>query len=136
MADRSCKDCAAEGITTQRPAPHPGPRCTTHHRAVTKARRQKAHGQHVERTYGITAEQYEAILAVQGGVCAICQRATGASKRLAVDHDHVTGEVRGCLCSTCNWVVIGRYTPAALARAITYLVNPPARQVLNNQEDQ
>lgn len=103
---------------------------------MTKARKARQHGQHVERTFGITAEEYEAILAFQGGACAICQRATGKSKRLAVDHDHETGEVRGCLCSTCNWIVIGRYTPAALARAITYLVNPPARQVLNRKDDQ
>ena len=46
----------------------------------------------VERTYGLTAEQYDALLARQGGRCAIC-RARPKSKRLAVDHDHATGEV-------------------------------------------
>jgi hypothetical protein len=69
---------------------------------------------------------------VQGGRCYICRRATGARKRLAVDHDHTTGEVRGLLCSTCNFKVIGhlREEVAAFERCIEYLTNPPARQVL------
>ena len=86
----------------------------------------------IESTYGLTAEQYYAILQVQGGRCYICRRATGARKKLAVDHDHRTGEVRGLLCSSCNRDVIGhlREEIAAFERCIEYLRNPPARQVL------
>lgn len=50
--------------------------------------------------YGITREQYEAMFAKQGGVCAGCKSAV--SERLRVDHDHDSGEVRGLLCSKCN----------------------------------
>lgn len=129
-----CKDCLAEGVTTLRPAPWPGPRCETHRRARQKAVRRKNHGRMVENTYGITETEYEAILAVQGGACAICGRAKGITKRLAVDHDHKLGNtreaVRGLLCTTCNHVVIGRYGPEALRRAIDYLADPPARRVL------
>lgn len=95
----------------RRPAPHPGPRCVTHHRAVTKARRSRAHGLKVEATFGITAELYWALYEFQGGKCAILRcRATGKTKALAVDHDHKCcpgrtscGKcVRGLLCGPHN----------------------------------
>lgn len=55
----------------------------------------------------MTAEEYEALLAVQGGACAICrQPETGIRRghlmRLAVDHHHGTGVRRGLLCNQCN----------------------------------
>ena len=129
LTARRCKDCEPG---SKRPAPHPGPRCATHHRAIRVERRTAAHGRYVEITYGITEAQYEAILKVQNGRCYICQRATGARRRLAVDHNHATGEVRGALCKPCNRDVLGhlRDDVGALQRAIDYLTNPPARRVL------
>jgi len=65
-------------------------------------------GYWIKRLYGIDAAGYSAILASQGGVCALCRRAecrvgkNGAAKRLAVDHDHETGAIRGLLCFACN----------------------------------
>jgi hypothetical protein len=50
--------------------------------------------------YKLTKQQYEEILQEQGGVCAICGGT--CKRRLAVDHDHDTGKVRGLLCSRCN----------------------------------
>lgn len=59
--------------------------------------------------YGLNVEQYETLLAEQGGVCAICLKPesyidsrTGNPRRLSVDHDHATGKVRGLLCGRCN----------------------------------
>lgn len=52
--------------------------------------------------YGITLEAYEHMLAEQNGVCAICKRPNHAGFRLAVDHCHETGDVRGLLCGDCN----------------------------------
>lgn len=54
--------------------------------------------------YGLTTEQYDAMSLGQGGVCAICSEPprVGFNKRLHVDHDHVTGKVRGLLCMHCN----------------------------------
>jgi hypothetical protein len=54
-----------------------------------------------------TREMYEAMSAAQGGVCAICRNletATfgGGIRKLAVDHDHSTGKIRGLLCQACN----------------------------------
>lgn len=55
----------------------------------------------LRRQYGITVEQYEAMLAKHDGGCWVCGRLPGKS-RLAVDHDHATGSVRGLLCWWCN----------------------------------
>lgn len=59
--------------------------------------------------YGISIEEYMHRLDKQRGVCACCgeyetetDARTKQTKRLQVDHDHVTGEVRGLLCSGCN----------------------------------
>jgi hypothetical protein len=51
--------------------------------------------------YGISLEDYDAMLAQQGGVCAICRKRS--AKRLCVDHCHVTRTVRGLLCKKCNF---------------------------------
>lgn len=61
-----------------------------------------AHAGHVERTYGLTGEEYDQLLAWQGGRCYICgQQPRG--RRLAVDHDHASGAVRGLLCANDEW---------------------------------
>lgn len=143
-----CKDCVADGVTTERKiatrpdgSPQPGPRCVTHHRAVKRKRRDRAHELHIGANFGITAEDYQTIYASQGGKCFICQFATGARKRLAVDHEHNKPGcehnpkqgcpqcVRALLCGPCNQT-IGRYGVEALMRAIQVLTNPPARKVL------
>jgi len=56
--------------------------------------------------YGVDLDQYNRILAYQNNACAICERHQSNFKRqLAVDHNHLTGKVRGLLCSTCNRVL-------------------------------
>ncbi|MGH7744298.1 MAG: endonuclease domain-containing protein [Candidatus Dormibacteria bacterium] len=57
----------------------------------------------------ISCTDYAAMLKSQGGACAICKRPEvllnrrgTQSKRLAIDHDHVIGKVRGLLCHNCN----------------------------------
>ena len=65
---------------------------------------------YLKRLYGITIEDYEAMLETQGEVCAVCKKketslSNGSPPRvkpLAVDHDHETGKVRGLLCQGCN----------------------------------
>lgn len=124
MKPKTCKDCTPG---SKRPAPHPGPRCATHHRERKKALKRAAHARWIEKTYGITSEQYWALYEAQGGHCYICQWATGASRLLAVDHCHDTGYVRGLLCSVCNkFIGYLRNSPDAGFRVGEYLVNPPA----------
>lgn len=88
-------------------------------------------------TYRITPAEYRLLYVAQKGRCWICRTAKGihpddpkarGARRLGVDHDHLTGAVRGLLCSgslsadTCNRL-IGRYGIGALRRAADYLEN-------------
>jgi len=63
----------------------------------------------LEKRYGITLEQYNEMVGVQGGRCAICNKlpkgTSHTSRRLAVDHDHATNTVRGLLCGPCNTTI-------------------------------
>jgi Recombination endonuclease VII len=95
----------------------------------TPESKQRARERHVLRTYGVTPDMHAALAEYQGGRCWGCRRATGASKALAVDHDHRTGEVRMLLCSTCNRL-IGHFRddPVALVRLGLALVEPPSRR--------
>ena len=52
--------------------------------------------------FGITTEDYAELLNSQGDVCAICRKTCKTGRRLAVDHNHKTGKVRGLLCNNCN----------------------------------
>lgn len=116
---------------TPRPAPYGGPRsrrCATHWRDRCRQASARAHETYVVKTYGLSPGEYAALLAAQDGRCAICQRATGKARRLAVDHDHDTGEVRGLLCSPCNKTVLS-HGGEVLRRAVAYLDNPPAARM-------
>lgn len=90
-------------------------------------RRRASHLARVMKKYGITVADYEARLAAQSGACAICRSSFNVHRgttavRLAVDHDHVTGRVRGLLCSRCN-TGLGLFgdNPTLLRDAIAYL---------------
>jgi hypothetical protein len=53
--------------------------------------------------YGIDREIYDSIEEAQGGLCAICRKPESVEGRsLSVDHCHLTGQVRGLLCTRCN----------------------------------
>ena len=56
------------------------------------------------KAFGITKEDYMLLLSKQNNVCAICGKTQKykIEKELSIDHDHVTGRVRGLLCECCN----------------------------------
>lgn len=83
-------------------------------RAKEKARSDRAHDRYVQRTYGLAPGQYKEMLEAQDGRCAMCRRIP-RSKRLAVDHDHFTGKVRGLLCGGCNHTILGMLEFDAIA---------------------
>lgn len=77
-------------------------------------------------SYGITAEDYDRMLAEQNGACAICQRPpsdrSANEASLHVDHDHSTGDVRALLCRSCNLAIgLFREDRARILAAIDYL---------------
>lgn len=90
----------------------------------------------MRRDYGITPEEYWAIYEYQGGFCYICRRANGKTVRLCVDHDHVTGFIRGLLCKACN-TFLGRQARdnwGAFVNGQTYLAQPPAFAVIGQRK--
>lgn len=77
----------------------------------------------LKRIYGITLNEYNQLLKEQNDSCFICQKHQSNFKRkLAVDHDHKTGKVRGLLCHNCN-TSLGKFNDdtIVLKRAIEYL---------------
>lgn len=72
--------------------------------------------------YGITTDDYTRMFEEQDGACAICKRPP-TDKRLAIDHCHTTGKVRGLLCGPCN-VSLGQFgdNPRTLLEAAKYLL--------------
>ena len=107
------------------------PRCATHKRAERKRASAATHDAYVGKAYGVSRGFYAQLREAQGGRCAICRRATGETKRLAVDHNHRTGDVRGLLCGPCNSLLAHcRDDVEMLRRAARYLVEPPAAALL------
>lgn len=135
VTNPECKDCRAErerrGAARPRyprPCPYPGPRCFSHHKQSRRVSKAGAHERRVQKEYGLKPGQYGEIYLSQGGTCAICRVATGATRNLSVDHDHRSGYVRGLLCRPCNDLLgQARDNPDFFNRAIFYLNNPPAQ---------
>lgn len=75
----------------------------------------------LQRVYGISLDEYTALLEQQNGMCAICETPE-SDRALAVDHSHETGEVRGLLCKSCNRALgMFRDDPSLLKKALLYL---------------
>lgn len=72
--------------------------------------------------FDMSVERYDELHDEQSGVCAICGEPCSTGSRLAVDHDHETGDVRGLMCRDCN-IGLGLFKDSisALAKAIEYL---------------
>lgn len=111
----ACKECVKEGARRWA-------RENPEHHARTR------YAYELARTYGITIEEYEALVAKNGGGCAICGaaetkvHASGTVFRFSVDHCHETGKIRGILCMTCNRAIgMMKDNPQLLRKAAEYL---------------
>lgn len=89
---------------------------------------------YLKRVYGISLEEYKAILAVQGHKCPVCLKPLQGLSN-PVDHDHKTGVVRGVTCMYCNHRVIGRNREwETIQRMADYLKDNPARRALGHRQ--
>src|SRR5690606_33401686 len=75
--------------------------------------------------FGLSRDDFDRMMDAQYGECCICHRpAEESSKRLAIDHDHETGRVRGLLCQKCNCALgLFRDDPGIVMAAAVYLMS-------------
>lgn len=136
MAEKECKDCKAERERRGDPPPSRprkikrAGRCHTHDVQFRRAQKSGAHERRVQQVYGLPPGAYDRLYLFQAGLCAICRRASGKTRRLSVDHDHKTGLVRGLVCRPCNdflgWI---RDNPEVGKFLSNYLTVPPASRL-------
>ena len=100
--ERTCKKCHNKRSNRENP-----------NRAANLARYRQtdkykqANRRGVVAKYGLTIEEYDAMVAAAGGVCEICKQPEtklfrGKTRALSVDHCHTSLSVRGILCDDCN----------------------------------
>ena len=111
-----CKDCTSVRCKTWRATPQ-----GQQSRAASRAREDKelVRQRQVKGMYGLTDAQYEMYRSVK--VCEICGQGFSA-REPQIDHDHMTGKIRGFLCGKCNRTLgQARDDPAILRKAADYL---------------
>lgn len=108
------RECAQCGTTYQPKTRRPSLYCSRECKAQQRKESGQERDQHLRRKYGISAADYDRILAEQGGGCALCgvkpEELTAGRYRtyLHVDHCHDTGRIRGLLCPEHN-LMLGRF---------------------------
>jgi hypothetical protein len=92
---------------------------------------------HRYRSLGVCNVKYDEMLVQQKGACAVCKTALNSSRytKLAVDHDHRTGRVRGLLCTGCNTALgLMKDSPVRLRAAAVYLEQHGSKEIVSSQE--
>lgn len=74
--------------------------------------------QNLAARYRLTQSDINNLLMTQGGRCSICGNEL---EKFHVDHNHITGKVRGLLCHRCNIIIGGLDDPLFRAKAVAYL---------------
>ncbi len=106
-----CKPCDNERKREQYKKPEVRKKhniCTSLYRKTINGKKNALKGR-LKNLYGIMVEDYDKLFNSQNGLCAICGKKevwidvrTGTLARLAIDHDHKNGKIRGLLCRKCN----------------------------------
>lgn len=107
-----CKECACD-------------RQAKRYQTYTKEQKLHKKDKFLQRTYGITIDDYNIMFNKQEGRCASCGRHQSEFKKsLVVDHRHSDGKVRGLLCSNCN-LALGnvKENPEFLEKLANYIRN-------------
>lgn len=134
-SEKTCTQCGVtkpiSEFSVQRRADRPGTyykaNCKPCHSAKVsrfqKENPERWRNRHYKREYGIDLNTYNTMLTTQNNQCKICGRSDSqVGHNLKVDHCHVTGSVRGLLCSDCN-LAIGLFheKPETIESALRYL---------------
>lgn len=87
---------------------------------------------HIRSRYGISPEQYQEMYDKQGGLCAGCGKKpkaggkSNANRKLFIDHNHTTNDIRGLLCQGCNASIgLAGDNPTTLRQLADYLEKEP-----------
>jgi hypothetical protein len=125
---KGCEVAGCTNVARSRGKGKRGRLCNTHHRERYPRNRSYVWRQKRKslfNTYGIGQYEKQQISEQQGGCCAIC----GRVRPLVVDHNHITGQVRGLLCSQCN-SAIGLFSECeeSIRRAADYVAEHRAKQ--------
>jgi hypothetical protein len=82
----------------------------------------------IKRLYGLAEEDLITLYDATEGRCPMCLRPFNAGRAPNVEHNHVSGLLRGLACAHCNHDLLGHFgdDPAYYARVAAYLQNPPA----------
>ncbi len=121
-----CKKChVARSVQRHRENPDR----TIWEKTWAQKNKEKMRGYRLKCRYGISVEEYDLLLEKQNGVCAICQKPEAVvdpryltPRKLAVDHCHKSGKIRGLLCYACN-TSIGKFGDdiETIKNILTYL---------------
>ena len=112
-----CPNCKRQAEIARRSIKHKG--VAPVHRGTNTGRTLDKREYRLNRLYGITSEQYNLLLEKQSNCCAVCNKDASTFKnKLAVDHNHQNGEIRGLLCFYCNHRLVGRWRDSHLLRKI------------------
>lgn len=135
MEIKTCTVCGKEKPLTEyhlrsKKEPWPKSACKECHRVRAKGYWEKnplpkevQRERNLKRSFGLGLEEYDELLKLQNGCCAICGTdACSSGRNFAVDHDHQTGKIRGLLCKFCN-TALGQFKDdtMTLRKAIQYL---------------
>lgn len=98
------------------------------------ANRGPVYSRHLRRAYGLSLADLERLIRGQGGACAICRVELIEP---VVDHEHLSGLIRGALCLQCNsGIGFFKDDPEKMLAAIAYLANPPGPSILGPRPQQ
>lgn len=104
------------------------PYCAKAQQGRTKAYKRDRIDDHMYYKYGMRRSDYAVLSKRQNHVCAICSEKQFDGRDLYIDHCHVDNEVRGLLCSKCNWALgLLQDSPDLMRRAANYVEDKTAR---------
>jgi hypothetical protein len=121
-AGRGPRRCACGAEVTTRVGKPVCPDCRKEARSTEQLRAKER--RRTLRAYGLTQEDWDRLITLQRDRCAICKttKPGGRGESWHIDHDRVTGRVRGLLCQNCN-VGIGnlQHAPEIMMAAARYV---------------